>query len=201
MSTPQVAKFLATLPPAETELHICPPDCRECHDIKWYGVTVPIPKVKKEVKVRQPELFRFTPPKPKVVWEDPYPSLDSKEWREAMKRDGKSCWKHFEPPIEGAIQEMVPPTTSQLQTHARKFGLKSPATLVSVQESADMYGVDVKIPKSALVPKKSPRMPSRKERAQQLLDMGYTWDIIEDELNLSRPQSIELKEELLGVGA
>lgn len=201
MSTSSARKFIQGLPPEDTELMICPPECSEQHDAKWHGVTVPVPK---DVKAKLPVMWdgpTWTTPKCIPTWEDPYPSLGDKEWRAAMLRDGKSCWVHRKYPVEGKIHQMVPPTAQQLQRHAQRYGLNSPATLASVHEVGMAYGILVGIPKSALVPKKRPRQPSRKERAQQILDLGHSWNIVEDELNLSRAQSIELKEEILGVGA
>lgn len=203
MANAAVSKFRLTLPDAETELLICPPGCREQHDVKWHGVTVPMPKEEKMAK--GPKRTKFdddTWSSPKVIptWDDPYPSLDAKDWRAAMKRDGKSCWVHQEYRTDGAIVEMVPPTAQQLQRHAQRYGLNSPATLASVHEVGLMYGLLVGIPMRLVKPKKKLRGPSRKERAQDILDMGHPWNVVEDELNLSRAQSIELKEEMLGVG-
>ena len=203
MANAQVEKFRASLPPEESELMICPPDCREDHDHKWYGVTVPARKIDKNAPkaVRTPEIFRHTPPQDTVVWEDPYPTMPMKEWREKMKESGQSTWRHYEYPVQGKIVEMVPPTAKQLEKHARLYGVKSPATLASCHEVAAMYGISGhKINKPPPV-KRGPRGLNQEEKTRQLVDLGYSWNVIEEELDLSRPKSIELKALILGEGA
>ena len=199
MATAQAKKFVANLPPEDTELDICPPSCREDHDEKWHGVTVPVPKkVKVEKKVPTPEIFRHTPPKDTVVWDDPYPSLLGKEWKTAMKRDGKSPWKHYEYPVQGKIVPMEPPTRKQLEKHARLYSRNSPATLASVHEVAAMYGLSGLHVAKPPPPKRGPRGMNTEEKARQLVNLGHDWEVIEDELNLSRPKSIELHEMIFG---
>lgn len=198
-----VAKFRQTLPAAEEELVICPPNCTEVHDEKWYGVTAPRPKVV-DAPVPTPLLVSIpSAPRPVIEFRDPYPSLPMKEWRAAMLRDGASCYVHHDYECTGELVELrdlPPPTKKSLAKHARQWGNKREA-LVAVQEVADMYGIQLDIPRDALKPKSKPRRPSRLERAQQLVDIGHPWEVVEDELNLSRPQSIELKAEILGVNA
>lgn len=197
-----LANFMASLPPDDTEPEICPPGCRINHDEKWYGVTVPKPKVvEKTPQVPTPERFRHTPPKDVVEWEDPLPNHSMEQWRQAMKEQDLSCWKHTEYHITGKLVKLETPTVRQLEHHAKKYGVHSNATLASVQDVADMLHIKISIPRASMKPKAKLRNPSRKERAQQLVDLGYSWDVIEDELNLTRSQSVELHEELLGVNA
>jgi len=199
MANAQVEKFRQTLPDEESELVICPPNCTEQHDVKWHGVTVPLPK-KEKATAHSPQLFMHTPPKPRVEWEDSFPSLHGKEWREAMKRDGKSCWRHHDPPVEGEIIMIEPPTRRQLEKHAKLYGVKSPATIASVHEVAAVYGISGLNAPRPIPKKKGPRGLNMTEKAQQLVDLGYEWDVIEDELNLSRQKSIDLRTEIYGGG-
>lgn len=199
MPSAAVRKFMSKLPPEDSELDVCPPGCRKDHDAKWYGVTVPArkkPKVEKGAATKRPK-YPFTfPPADTIYWEEPYYSLTGDDWRKAVLRDEKSCWIHKPWVPVGKIVEPAIPTAKQLEAYAKKYGPSSPATLASVQEVADMYGIKISIPRTTLKPKKRPRGPSRLERAKQLRDLDIPWSVIEDELNLTRPQSVELQEEL-----
>lgn len=175
-----VENFRKTLPPEDSELIICDgvSPCG-CSDEKWYGVTVPKRKESEPVE-RQPQMFSLlTAPQHHTIFED-----------------GDF---HRIPTKHGVAMELKPPTAKELERHARMFGVKNgkivPETLISVREVADMYGIAISIAKPPAA-KRGPRKASRKEQAQQLLDLGHDWRVIENQLDLTRHQSLELADEL-----
>lgn len=153
MATSRTAKlkaFRETLPPVESELVICPPDCVEHHDADKPGAPA------------APEIARPI-------------------------RTGNQPWTM----MGGLDLKSAEVTAKKLRRHAQRFGVECVEEVAkSMGLTVDLSGVEV--PKK----KKAPKRPPLRDRALALHRKHMPWSIIEDQLNLSRIQGVELKKEL-----
>lgn len=97
--------------------------------------------------------------------------------------------------VEGAAH----PTVKSLSQHARLYGVEG------VPETAAIFGLKLPqaildLPEKGVRPgqksKKNAKRVPRAKQAQQLLDLGHPWRVIENTLDLTRKQSEDLRKEL-----
>lgn len=153
-------EFRATLPAEDSELQICPPDCKVDHDAQ-------------------------------------YPNWMRGEMPEAPKQEVLPT-KLVGVEVPGCKQL----TVKSLMQHSRLYGKSN------VLEIATLYGIEMpaafekmqEVPQRYARPSKpkAKRTPLR-DQALALMEKGHPWVVIEDTLNLSRPASMRLKEELVAV--